>query len=324
MTVPVRTAHEWQRLTGRDAAQSGRRLRVLGSAGLIEIGKTGKAVHMQSTALTNFLLADATNGEIKTSAEQVKLWRGLVRDQTQSPVIVNAKSEADKAFRSRFDSKRTSEELADPHARHDILVGPNLGAGMDAVLEELSDLSFNIPLSYAGEPSTGFAPFGQIFSHMQFKIELHIGGNEGPLAFVRTMNRQDRYSIPNWPVTRHYPIVSIAMLEVPHFLTLGRLLADTKAQTSDIQPVPPSTPASPAGAENGNAGAVPTAPAPTSKRSDLVNGQTTAHTNQNGASNTPEGNPCVRTKARPLNGDFSSSFVHGVRPDVFFESNCAA
>lgn len=261
MAVPARLAQDWKRWVGRDAAHSGRRIRALQIAGQVETGKTGKAAHLSSTSLTNFLLADATGDAINTSAEQVTLWRSLVRDRTQSPIIVDSRSEADKAFRARFDFMRTAEELDDPHAKHDILIGPNLGAGIDAMLEGLSNLEFDIPLSYAGEPFAGTAPFAQIVSHMQFKIELHIGGNEGPLALVRTMNRQDRYSIPGWPVTKRFPVVSVATLEFPHFNILSHLLADTKAQTSILQPVPPSVPASPAGSGSGNAGTVPTAPA---------------------------------------------------------------
>lgn len=253
MAVHVQLTHAWHRTTGRDVAHSAREIRVLQVKKLSEIGKTGKAAHLSSTSLTNFLLADVTGDAINTAAERAFLWRNLVRDRSQSPHTLKASSETDKAFRDRLDAMRTADEATDPHAMHDILPGANLGAGIDAMLDGLSNLEFDIPLSY------GAAPFAQIVSHMQFKIELRIGDNEGPVAIVSTMNRQDRYMAPDWPATKLRPVVSVVTIEVPHLVTLAHLWADTKAYNASAEALlPPMSSASPAGARNENAEAVPT------------------------------------------------------------------
>lgn len=308
----------WEEMTGKDRGHSTREVRVLQLAKRGDLGVQGKAADVTPSGCSWFLLADVTGDTITEAAERADQWGGLVRDRS-TPHTTPANLELEQAMRAWKASVDGS--AVDPASAEDILPGPNLHAGTAALFARMADHTPNV------RHADKLISFSDVLSHLRFSIEFLIGGSEGPQALVRCHRRADRYLSTTQPIERirnaRRPIRTTVTLEYAHFAFFGRLLANTTAHATDAQPVPPSSSAYPAGTGNGNAGAIPTAPAPTSKRSSLVNDETAAHTDQNGDRNTPEGNPCAWLNASPLERELSLS-VHGVFPHVFFQSGCAA
>ena len=250
---------KWETLTGSDAAHSARVTRALMLGNQFPIGKQGRAALLNTAALTNFLLADMTGDAISTASARATLWSSLVCDG--SPQADGAfESEAAKIFREWAEAVKASNGTANAQAQHSVLPGADLGAGIAALLDRMSNNDFDV--LFKGR----MVPFTQIVSHVSFDIELRIGGNEGPQAIVQYRSRQSLYSakvepperLRNAAVPKQYKI----SIETRHLATLASLWADTKARMSGALPVPPSRSVSPADPENGNAEAIPIASAP--------------------------------------------------------------
>lgn len=313
MATAAQLVQVWEELTGRDAAHSSRLNRALQLAEKSPVGKQGKAALMTSPALTYFLLADATGDSIVSAAERAAAWGGVVRDYRGGIVTSAGRSQSQTSWRAWRDSVQSEAEIADPNARHNILPGSTLLEGVAALLERMADPSPNVPLY-----GDGLVSFRELASYVQFRIDLLVGDEEGPVVHVHALGRSDRFFSQVQPPVARCPIKSVITIEVRHLIVLAHVLEAAKARTKSAQPVPPVPPASPAGSGNGNAGAVPTAPAPTPDHPSSPADRTAARTHQDRTLNNPEPRVCGGACARAAKGVPYSQLAHGASLDDFF------
>ncbi len=305
--------HSWRDLTGKDAPHSARLVRNLQLDEKMPVGKQGKAALLTSSALTYFLLADATGDSIATAAQRAATWGGIVRDYSNGITTGRRHSQAEASWWAWRDSVRGKTEATDPNAKHNILPGANLLEGVSALLERMADSTPNVSL-FGDRPVT----FNELVSHVQFRIDLRVGDNEGPTAVVHTMRYDNRYSLQVQPTVARCPIKSVITIEVRHLIILAHVLGAAKARTTSAQPVPPVPPASPAGPGNGNAGAVPTAPAPTPEHPSSPADCTAVHAHQEPSLNKSEPSVCGCARARAVRGVPYSQLAHGASLDDLF------
>jgi len=313
MSTATQLAGDWQKGTGRDASHSARLIRALQVAELSPVGKQGKAALLTSSALTYFVLADATGDSIFTAAQRATTWGGIVRDYSSGVVVGRGRTQTEISWRTWRDSVRGEAEATDPNALHNILPGATLLEGLSALLDRMADLTPNVPT--LGDKLVSFK---ELVINAGFHIALHVGENEGPTAIVYVGGRSDRYSMRVQPAVARFPIKSVITIEVRHLIVLAHVLEAAKARTTSAQSVPPVPPASPAGPGNGNAGAVPTAPAPTPDHPSSPADRTAAHALQEPSSNSSELRVCGRACARAAKGVPYSQLAHKASLDDIF------
>ena len=312
MATAAQLVQAWQDLTGRDAAHSSRLNRALQLADKSPVGKQGKAALLTGSALTYFLLADATGDTIVSAAERAMTWGSVVRDYSTGIVLSRGRSQTEISWRAWRDSIRGAAEGVDPNAQYNILPGANLLEGMAALLDRMADPTPNVPL-FGGSMGS----FKELVINAGFKLELRVGEEEGPVVHVLVMGRSERYSLQVQPTVARCPIQSVITIEVRHLIALAHVLEAAKARTISAPPVPPVPPASPAGPVTANAGGGPPAPAPTPDPLSSPADCTADHTHQDRTLNTREFSVCACGCARAAKGDPLSHLAHGASLDVF-------
>jgi hypothetical protein len=304
--------HAWQDLTGRDAPHRARLVRALQLDGKMPVGKQGKAALLSGSALTHFVLADATGESIAGATQRAATWGSVVRDYSNGVTTGRGRSQAETSWWAWRDSVRGEAEATDANAQYNILPGANVLEGVAAILERMADSTPNVPL-YGDRKVT----FNELVSYVGFRIDLLVGENEGPTVIIRTMHGDNRYSLQVQPTVARCPIKSVITIEVRHLIVLSRVLETAKARISSAQSVPPVPPASPAGSGNGNAEAVPTASAPTPDLPSSPADRTAAHAHQEPSVNKSEPRVCVGACARAAKGVPYSQLAHGASFDDF-------
>lgn len=312
MATAAQLVQVWEEGTGRDAAHSSRLTRAFQLAKKFPVGKHGKAALLTSSALTYFILADATGDGIVSAVERAEAWGGVVRDYRNGMTVSPGRSQAEAAWRAWRASVQGEAEAADSNAQLNILPGGTLLEGVAALLDRMSDPTWNVPLY-----GDSLRSFRELVSYLQFRIDLLVGGPEGPVAHVFVSGRSDRYYSQKQPPVARCPITSVITIEAQHLFILARVLETAKARTISASPVPPIPPASPAGPGNGNAGAVPTAPAPTPDPLSRPADYTAAHAHQDRTLNNPEPSAGVCGCARAAKGYSLSHLAFGASLDVF-------